>query len=650
MRRLSRSVRLLLGVAIVVLLFAAWTEANRPVRGPHGRLALSLFRNVLDTLPVVQSSYFWTSGRCAGCHGRDLLGLASIDPATGQDVNVVNDWRSTIMANSARDPFFRAKLDHEVLVNPGHADALSNKCLSCHAPLAMHEERMAGHPPFTIAMLDTSVLASDGVSCLACHMQSPGPAGHTFSGDLHFDSAHVYGPYFDDQINPNIMEFFVGITPGFGDHIVNSEVCAGCHTLITQTADLSGNLTGDEFVEQATYHEWKNSVYSANETHCHTCHMPRIPGPVILAAEYAFLNPQTPFGLHHLVGGNVHMLQIMKANREALGIPATETQFDSTIARSRALLTERTLDVDLDLLDRTADTAFFAVRLANRAGHRFPSGYPSRRAFVQFVLRNATGDTLFISGAVDATHEVVGHDAGYEPHYDVVRAANEVQIYEMVMGDVNGNVTTVLERAKDPIKDNRLVPIGFSMNHPSYDTTLIAGTVLDDPDFNHNSTGEEGSGTDIVHYHVPLSGSTGTLYATAAVYYQAMPPAWNAEMFSFHSARIDSFRVMMEQSDGTPILVASDQLELGPLGLNERPQDRIHVLPNPTVDGMVTIRHGSGDRVDVVAAYDARGRAVDVRAQRNANTWHMMLPDAPGIYFIHLRVNGTTVLQRIVRR
>ncbi len=52
-------------------------------------------------------------------------GEASIDPATGHDVNVVNDWRSSMMANSARDPFFRAKLDHEVLVNPGHADAIA---------------------------------------------------------------------------------------------------------------------------------------------------------------------------------------------------------------------------------------------------------------------------------------------------------------------------------------------------------------------------------------------------------------------------------------------------------------------------------------------------------------------------------------------
>lgn len=649
MRR-YRKLLLLCVVVGLVLLSGAWTEANRPVRGPHGRLALALFRSLSDSLPVVQSGYFWTSGRCAGCHGRDLLGLASIDPANGQDVNVVNDWRSTLMANSARDPFFRAKLDHEVLVNPGHSEAISNKCLSCHAPLAMHEERMAGRPPFTLAMLDTSVLASDGVSCLACHMQSPGPAGNFFSGELHFDSARVYGPYADDQINPNIMQSFVGFTPGLGDHIVNSEVCAGCHTLITETMDLNGDLTGDEFVEQATYHEWKNSVYSTNGVQCNTCHMPRIEGPVILAAEYAFLPGQTPYGLHHLAGANVHMLEIMKANREALGIPATEAQFDSTIARTKAMLTQRTLDLDLDLVDRTPDTAYFDLRLANRAGHRFPSGYPSRRAFVRLVVRDAKGDTLFASGLTDETYEVHGHDASYEPHYDVIRREDQVQIYELVMGDVNSDATTVLERAKDPLKDNRLVPIGFTTSHPSYDTTLVAGVPAADVDFNRDVFAAEGSGTDVIHFHIPVNGETGVLHASAKVFYQPIPPAWNMEMFGYHSAHIDTFRSLLESNDGTPVLVAADSVGLGPLGMETPVAERLIILPNPTTDGWLDVRHDVRDRVELIALYDARGRLVNPVAEPRKGVMRLRLPPEPGAYFLHLRVNGTLVLQRALRR
>ncbi|HRH67989.1 MAG TPA: hypothetical protein PLB89_00645 [Flavobacteriales bacterium] len=644
----SRKLFLITGLVGLVMLFAAWTEANRPVRGPHGRLALALFRSA-DTLPVLRSAYFWTSGRCAGCHGRDLLFEASIDPATGQDVNVVDDWRSSLMANSSRDPFFRAKLDHEVLVNPSHGDAISNKCLSCHAPLAVHEERLAEHPPFTLAMLDTSTLAKDGVSCLACHMQGLEGTGNNFSGDLLFDSAHVYGPYADDQINPAIMQYFVGFTPGYADHIVNSKVCAGCHTLITETLDLDGNLTGDHFVEQATYHEWKNSVYSSTGGTCNTCHLPRIEGPVILAAEYAFLQGQTPFGKHHLAGANVHMLEILKANRQELHIPATGAQFDSTIARTKAMLTERTLDIDLELEERTEDTAFYSLHVENLAGHRFPSGYPSRRAFVEFVVTDAAGDTLFASGRIDDSYEVIGHDAGTEPHYDVIRAPEQVQIYELVMGDVNGDPTTVLEYAKSPLKDNRLVPLGFSTTHPSYDTTRIAGEALTDADFNHDNDGVEGSGSDVVHYHVPVAGANGSLHAQARIFYQPIPPAWNASMFDFTSEKIDAFREMLGASDGTPTLVAADSLSVGPVGMEEPVADRVHIHPSPSLDGWIRITAEDALRMDVPSVFDARGRSVHARVEREGAGWRIALPPITGVYYILLRVNGSSVVERVIR-
>src|SRR6185369_14088883 len=102
----------------------------------------------------------------------------------------------------------------------------------------------------------------------------------------------------------------------------------------------------------------------------------------------------------------------------------------------------------------------------------------------------------------------------------------------MVMGDVNGAVTTVLERAAAPIKDDRLPPTGFVSTHPSYDTAQVAGVPASDLDFNHDALGLEGSGGDIVHYHIPMHGFTGNVHVTASIHYQPVPPAWNAEMFS----------------------------------------------------------------------------------------------------------------------
>ncbi len=634
----------IIGCAIlIVLLFAAWTEANRPIKGPHGQLELALLKSDRNWVVGV---FFANADRCAGCHGHDPQGIASID-AQGKDINVVDDWRTTMMANSARDPFFRAKMAHEVLVAPQHRTAIENSCLSCHAPMGMHEERMLGHGPFTAAMLDTSALGLDGVSCLSCHMQSPEEAGSFFSGDLHFDSARVYGPYTTDQINPAIMTDFVGWAPDFGAHMIDSRNCAGCHTLITETMDLSGNYTGDRFVEQATYHEWKNSVYSSSGVQCNSCHMPRTNDPIILAAEYSFLSPQSPFGKHHFVGGNVHMLRLLKDNKEVLGIDATDAQFDSTIARTQRMLQQSTLLMQIDPIDRDADTARFELELVNLAGHRFPSGFPSRRAIVQFVVLDQVNDTLFKSGMLGSDLEVEGIDDGHEPHYDLINDPDQVQIYEMVMGDVTGNETTVLHRAKEPIKDNRLPPVGFTTSHISYDTTRIFGNALLDADFNRDVSGEEGSGSDRIRYHVPINGYDGPLQVIARVLYQPVPPGWNAEMFAHSSAEIDAFATMLASSDATPTVVVADSIILGPLSIEEQLADRISIHPNPTHDGWISI--GSDRPIDIVSVHDAGGRTQQTVIEKRNDLWRVQLPGSAGVYLIILRIDDQLVLKRVLR-
>ncbi len=631
----------------LVLLFAGWNAATRPVLGPHSSLDLLMFRGERsseDGLYVMYSRYFATAGRCSGCHGHDTLELAMVDEE-GTDVNVADDWRSTMMANSARDPFFRAKLSHEVIMNPGHQVEIENKCLGCHAPLGMHEERMLGNPPFTAAMLDTSVMGLEGVSCLACHMQNPDSAGRYFSGDLHFDSASVYGPYADEDINAAIMEFFVGFRPGFGAHITDGRVCAGCHSLITETLDLEGNATGGEFIEQATWHEWKNSIYEADSsTSCRGCHMPRIEDAIILASEYAFLDGHSPFGLHHLAGGNTMMLRLLKAHKDELGIPATDVQFDSTIARTLRNL-HTSVDLDLVLTERTADTAFLEARLINRVGHKFPSGYPSRRAFIRVFALDAEGDTLFQSGAWDGTNEVIGHDDTYEPHHDLITEEDQVQIYEMVMGDVNGDVTTVLERAATTLKDNRPVPQGFSTSHYAYDTTRIEGVSASDLDFNHDALGMEGNGGDITRYHVPLGGYAGALTVHARVYYQPVPPKWNMEMFSEHSAPIDTFRTMYENADGTPELVAADSIFDNSQSIPHSTASNIHIGPNPTTDGVLII---SGAEILDLRVYDAEGREVRVQLERRTGGLRLRLPHAPGTYNLVVRDRSGEHLFRVV--
>jgi hypothetical protein len=209
-------------------------------------------------LPIDSNVLFPTAKTCGGCHGHDPLMRASIT-SSGVDVNVYDDWRSTMMGNAAIDPLWRAKVRQEILVNPAHSIALQDKCTACHAPAGHYQAKLKAHSPhFLLSDVYSDTLALDGVTCQICHAQANEKLGDLHSGNLNFDTNHIRiatGPY--EQVFLQPMRDFVGITPMFGDQVFDAGLCAGCHTLITETADLNGQHTGGTFIEQATYHEWR---------------------------------------------------------------------------------------------------------------------------------------------------------------------------------------------------------------------------------------------------------------------------------------------------------------------------------------------------------------------------------------------------------
>ncbi|HEY0977569.1 MAG TPA: T9SS type A sorting domain-containing protein [Flavobacteriales bacterium] len=648
-----------LAVVLVAMVGLAGRAPEAEARNYHSAAELASFRSggggEEDTarLPMGTNQYFMGSGRCAGCHGYDPAGYAGVTP-DGVDVNVTDDWRSTMMANSARDPFWRAKVSHEGLVNPDHRAVLEDKCTSCHAPAGRHDKHMLGHGLYSIAELMDDSLGLDGVSCVPCHIQSEDSLGLHFSGKLIFDTLNrpLYGPYANEDIFGAPMSSFVGYEPQFGAHVMKAGLCAGCHTLITATSDLSGQPTGGSFVEQATYHEWLNSRYNEEAfpeigISCQGCHMPRIFDGVVISANYLFLQPKSPFGLHHLAGGNTFMLEMLKEHKETLGVPATDVQFDSTIARTNRLLQQNSLLLDVDVVSRDADTAFIDVKLTNLTGHKFPTGYPSRRAWIELEVTNSSGTSVFRSGGWDEGYEVIGHDADWERHYDLITDAGQAQIYEMVMGDVNGDKTTVLDRAAVPLKDNRLPPLGFSTGHITYDTTLIANVPVSDTNFNHDATNVEGSGTDIVHYHIPMGGQVGDIVVRAKVWYQSSPPKWMEEMFDFNSTEIDLFRSMYEAADNTPVLVRQAETVDVSTGIDDLRELGVRIFPNPVRDGHLVIT-GLDGRVLEVTVHDVSGRLVARRGANIGPRWTVELPPVKGTYIVSIRTRERTFIERVV--
>lgn len=620
----------------------------------HSPSELAFFKEMRQMDVVDSSAYFSTFRSCDGCHGYDMNQFGNVN-GEGVDVNVVDDWKGTMMANSSKDPFWRAKVSHEVLVNPSHAAALENSCTSCHAPLGHYTAFFRGESPYRMADIHGDSLGLDGVSCAACHQQSPDQIGLNFSGQINLDTNRViYGPY-EDDIFEGPMDDFVGFKPLFGSHIGESELCASCHTLIVETADLSGNLTGTTLVEQATYHEWVNSSYSTGKEiiSCQSCHLPQIDDPVVISNNYIALEPRTPYGLHTLVGGNSFMLELMKNNSAQLNLEATAADFDASIAATLQQLQTKTVAVNLDFKGFAMDTAKFDLEIMNKAGHKFPSGYPSRIAFVEFLVTDAQGNKLFHSGKLDADQRIENEDIDFEPHYNRINSEEQVQIYQVVNGDVNGDVSTVLERGAVTLKDNRLTPIGFSTNHMVYDTTAIVGNALNDPDFNYEISGGnafEGSGGDILHFDISLNGYSGLLNVYAKVWYQSIPPKWVDEIFADFTPEIDTFKTMYEAADKSPVLVGEAELvNITLTATHSIPTDQIsgiNVFPNPSKDGIIRIDYEENLIIEQITLMALNGKRLTIWGQQETK---LTLPETKGMYFLEFKTNKGIILRKVSR-
>jgi len=632
---------------VVISLVAMAPAEKDPAMKYHTPEEIASFSS--HSLPPLDSGqFFHLPEACQGCHGFDSLGLANIN-ANGEDVNLYSDWQTSMMALSAVDPLWRAKVSHEIQVNPGHSNELQTLCTSCHAPMGHYTAQYLGQQHYTLADLVNDSLGQSGVACMGCHSIGPNGLGSMFTGNIPYDTSHVaYGPFFNPFVGP--MQLYVGLTPTYSFHVSEGRMCSPCHTLITNAVDLNGNPTGTIFVEQATFQEWQNSSYPDNEITCQKCHMPQIQDPIKIANGYTALAPRTPFNLHSFAGANSFMVNLIKTNKTSLGVDAPDADFDSTLSQINLQLTQNSTNVNMQLDSITADTAFISVQILNKAGHKFPSGYPSRRAVLQMLVKNNNGDTLFASGTFDSNMEVIGLNPTWEPHYEMINDPSQAQIYELVMGDVNSNRTTVLERGFTALKDNRIPPQGFTTTHTNYDTCFIAGNATTDPDFN-KVNGVEGSGADVVKYHIPLNGFNGTIQASAALYYQTLPPSFLDEMVNFSSAEIDSFLLYFNAADKSVIKTGEDTLlNINiPTSVSNYTTELFQAFPAYTANGVVQLK-GLPLNEYSINIYNSEGKLISSINESFNTSSIIRLPVNSGVYYISLNYAGKRKTVKVFRQ
>lgn len=381
-------------------------------------------------------------------------------------------------------------------------------------------------------------------------------------------------------------------------------------------------------VEQATYLEWLNSRYQTEYARgsgaqsCQDCHMrsglkdpehdlalTHLATRIALtqdntypqttdAASHADLNVRfrnTGYRRHELLGLNAFLFQTFKQFAEPLGVrtadymSGSKTSLDQAIhnvaLQARAHTARVHLRTHLDGRSLIAD-----VEVLNLTGHRFPSGVAFRRAFVDFEVRDTTeaegSQPIFASGRTDGRGRIVdgagrplasesfARDAHqrqqYQEHYDErhpITRPDQAEIFEELTRDRGGSFTTSFLRRDEEVKDNRILPAGWTragrVAMPEYflHATYPKGRAVTDPAY------LDGKGHAVVRYVVTLPAGVDAahLNVSATVYYQSWAPYYLALRTSARDAASQRMREFVNRLDlsGTPLAgwrlyVASD--------------------------------------------------------------------------------------------
>jgi hypothetical protein len=260
--------------------------------------------------------------------------------------------------------------------------------------------------------------------------------------------------------------------------------------------------------------------------------MPAVVEPTRIASVLG--TPREGLARHTFVGGNFFMLRMLNRFRAELGVEALPQELEAG-----ARLTERDLETksaELAIEPAAGARGQFDVRVRNLTGHKLPTAYPSRRVWLHVVIRDATGRTVFESGAITPAGAIAGNDNDAdplkaEPHYRQITRPDEVQIYESVLRSSTGGITTGLLEAVGYLKDNRLLPRGFDKGTADADIA-VRGDAMEDLDFDGNG--------DVVRYSVSAPGG-GPLQVEAELCYQPIGFRWAQNLTRYKSPETDRF-------------------------------------------------------------------------------------------------------------
>jgi hypothetical protein len=241
-----------------------------------------------------------------------------------------------------------------------------------------------------------------------------------------------------------------------------------------------------------------------------------------IAVTSLYGQPREGMHRHVFVGSNFIMQGMLQDHRDELATEALPEEMDAAMKRTAEFLKTQAAKVTITRVDPTPNGFAVDVHVENLGGHKLPTAYPSRRAWLHFTMKDGNGRVLFESGALNPNGSIVGNDNDedplkFEPHYRQITSSQEVEIYEPILKDSEGKVTTGLLHAVGYLKDNRLLPHGFDKVTANKDIA-VTGDAVNDPGFT-----DMGSS---VRYVVSTGNATGPFKLEAELWFQPIGFRW----------------------------------------------------------------------------------------------------------------------------
>ena len=274
----------------------------------------------------------------------------------------------------------------------------------------------------------------------------------------------------------------------------------------------------------------------------------------------------------------------VRQNDYMSGLDDLATAIDAFVEQAQSA----TADVTLSPVSVSNDKLIANVMVTNKTGHRLPSGVGFRRAFLELLVTdNTTGQVVWCSGCTNELGVITNggssqserlpselfdvykdgskpanHDYPtpcnanylpginpqyYQPHYfwdeekgtgAAITRQDQVQIYEELNLNNQCALTTSFIRRDYQLKDNRLLPLGWTSTGPLRPdkTPIIPADFLHETfpvKVGNDPAYANGSGTNVVRYEVslPKGLNPNNLTVKATLYYQSIPPYYLNDRF-----------------------------------------------------------------------------------------------------------------------